>query len=131
MSNAPSNNKQDPFGARATFDTGSGQAYYYRLGRLKELGYDGIDRLPFSIKVLLEAVLRECDGHLVTKEDVEALATYDPAAPAQVRTPTSAQQQERGVPRAGPTPFSRRGQVRTLACRAREAARPLGGYARS
>lgn len=78
---------KDPYAARDTFNTGSGSAYYYRLDRLKELGYDGIDRLPFSIKVLLEAVLRECDGFQVTEDDVKKLATYDPKAPAKVEIP--------------------------------------------
>ena len=78
--------KKDIFGARDTFDTGSGTAYYYRLDALKEQGYN-IDRLPFSIKVLLECVLRECDDFLVNREDVEKLATYDPKNPARVEVP--------------------------------------------
>lgn len=78
---------KDPFSARDTFDTGTGNAYYYRLDRLKELGYEDIDRLPFSIKVLLEAVLRECDGFQVTEDDVKKLATYDPKNPAKVEIP--------------------------------------------
>lgn len=76
----------DPFGARDTFDTGSGSAYLYRLDVLKERGFD-IDRLPYSIKVLLEAALRNCDGHLVTEADVEKLASYDPKNPAKVEIP--------------------------------------------
>ncbi|MEL7361123.1 MAG: aconitate hydratase, partial [Bacteroidota bacterium] len=76
----------DAFGARDTFDTGSGTAYYYRLNALKEQGYD-IDRLPFSIKVLLEGALRGLDGRLINEDDVRNLASYDPAAPAQVEIP--------------------------------------------
>jgi len=87
MNNGAPGKKKDLFGARETFDTGSGQAYLYRLGRLTELGFTGIDALPFSIKVLLEAVLRECDGFLVTKEDVEKLAKYDPKNPAKEEIP--------------------------------------------
>ncbi|GMQ80792.1 MAG: aconitate hydratase AcnA [Rhodothermia bacterium] len=78
---------QDLFGARHTFDTGSGTGVMYRLDRLKESGFDRIDRLPFSIKVLLECALRNCDDFLVTKEDVEQLARYDPSAPARVEIP--------------------------------------------
>ena len=77
---------QDPFSARDTLDTGAGAAYYYRLDALKEQGYD-IDRLPFSIKVLLEGALRGLDGRLITEDDVKTLASYDPAAPAQVEIP--------------------------------------------
>ena len=79
--------KNDPFGARDTFDTGNGSAYYYRLGRLEELGLGAISRLPFSIKVLLEGALRGLDGRVITREDVETLAAYDPAAPAQTEIP--------------------------------------------
>jgi len=78
---------KDPFGARDTFETGNGPAYYYRLGRMEELGHGSIDRLPFSIKVLLEGAMRGLDGRLITKSDVETLATYDPASPAQTEIP--------------------------------------------
>ena len=79
--------KKDPFGARDTFDTGSGNAYLYRLDRLADRGFGDLDRLPFSIKVLLEAVVRECDGRTVTEQDVERLATYDPKRPAREEIP--------------------------------------------
>ncbi|MEM6337299.1 MAG: hypothetical protein AAF752_12085, partial [Bacteroidota bacterium] len=58
--------KPDLFNARDTFDTGSGSAYIYRLSRLEEQGVGPVSRLPFSIKVLLESLLRNCDGHVVT-----------------------------------------------------------------
>ncbi len=87
MNDAAPTRKKDPFGARDTFETGSGPAYLYRLDRLADHGFDRIDRLPFSIKVLLEAALRNCDGYLITEDDVAKLATYDPKAPAQVEIP--------------------------------------------
>ena len=65
----------DPFGARATIDTPLGKREVFRLDALGELG--AIDTLPYSIKVLLEAVLRTHDGHVVRDADVTALATYD------------------------------------------------------
>ncbi len=68
----------DPFGARDTFDTGSGPAVLYRLSRLEEEGVGRISRLPYSVKVLLEAVLRQVDGYRITADDVEALAKWDP-----------------------------------------------------
>jgi len=86
MSNAPDTNK-DLFGTRQTFETGSGTGYLYSLPALLEQGYNGIDRLPFSIKVLLECALRNCDGFLIEKADVEKLANYDPKNPAQVEIP--------------------------------------------
>jgi len=66
------------FGARATFDTGSGEAYYYRLAALEEAGLGDVSRLPFSIKVLLESLLRNEDGYIVRADDVRRLAAYDP-----------------------------------------------------
>jgi aconitate hydratase len=66
---------------RVEFETGSGKAYLHSLPKLKELGYDNIDKLPFSVKILLEAVLREFDGYAVTEKDIEALANYDAKDP--------------------------------------------------
>ncbi|HSG79901.1 MAG TPA: aconitate hydratase AcnA [Acidimicrobiia bacterium] len=65
----------DPFGARATIRTPLGERVVYRLGALKEMG--DIDRIPYSVKVLLESVLRNHDGHTVQDRDVQALAGYD------------------------------------------------------
>ncbi len=68
------------FKARAVFDTGSGEAYYYRLAALKEAGLGDIDRLPYSIKLLLESLVRNEDGYIVTEGDIRRLAAYDPKA---------------------------------------------------
>ncbi len=62
------------FGARATLP-GDSRAYY-RLQTLQEQGIGQIDRLPYSIKVLLESALRHCDGYLVTPDDVKQLANW-------------------------------------------------------
>ena len=78
---------KNSFGARHRFDTGSGEAYYYRLADLQEQGLGAIDRMPFSIKVLLEALLRNEDGFVVTADDVRKLAAYDPKKPAQDEVP--------------------------------------------
>ncbi len=53
----------DPFNARDTFDTGSGRAGIYRLTRLEDAGLMHLAALPYSIRVLLEALLRSCDGY--------------------------------------------------------------------
>ncbi len=66
---------------RLVFETGAGTAYLYSLEKLKEMGYGNIDKLPFSIKILLEAVLREFDDYVVTQQDIEALANYDAKNP--------------------------------------------------
>jgi aconitate hydratase len=75
-------NQKDPFGARASFDTGSGTVYYYRLNKLEEDGLGPVSRLPFSLKVLLEAALREYDDYLITQEDVISLAAWNAKYPA-------------------------------------------------
>jgi aconitate hydratase len=72
----------NPFGARDTFSTGTGQAGLYRLSRLEQQGLGSISQLPFSIRVLLEAVLRNCDGFAVTEQDVRNLASWEASSPA-------------------------------------------------
>lgn len=71
-----------PFGARSTFDTGNGTAVIYRLNALKEHGIGHVDRLPFSIKILLENVLRNFDGHAIQEKDIINLANWSPTASA-------------------------------------------------
>ena len=67
----------DSFGARGTFDTGSGEAVIYRLSKLTEQGIGNIDSLPFSIKIMLENALRHVDGMQVTEQDVRNIASWD------------------------------------------------------
>jgi aconitate hydratase len=65
------------FGAKATFELADGsQATYYRLAALEEAGHADISRLPYSIRVLLEAALRNHDGFLVQDKDVLNLARW-------------------------------------------------------
>lgn len=83
----------DPFSARDTFEApGSfgkdGPVGIYRLSKLEEAGLCKVDALPFSIRVLLESVLRNCDGYVVTEEDVKALAAWvDSKGTAKVEVP--------------------------------------------
>ncbi len=77
----------DPFGVRSQFNTGNGQATLYSLKKLEEAGVGAISQLPFSIRVLLEAVLRNCDGFTVTEEDVKNLAAWNAVAPAKQEVP--------------------------------------------
>ncbi|TWT31281.1 Aconitate hydratase precursor [Posidoniimonas corsicana] len=66
----------DPFGALDTFETGNGPAQFYRLGKLEEAGLTKVAKLPYSIRVLLESVLRNCDDYVVTQDDVKSLAAW-------------------------------------------------------
>jgi len=80
--------RTDSFAARSTLDTGLGRAVVYRLSALAERGLaPGLDRLPFSIRVLLESVLRNLDGELVTEDDVRRLAAWNAGAVADVELP--------------------------------------------
>ncbi|MEY4179210.1 MAG: hypothetical protein RLY70_2784 [Planctomycetota bacterium] len=77
----------DPFGARDTFSTSQGPIGLYRIQKLEQLGLGAVSRLPFSIRIMLEAVLRNCDGYVVTEENVRQLAAWEAAAPAKVEIP--------------------------------------------
>ena len=77
----------DPFSARATFETGSGPATLYRLRALDDAGVTNTSRLPYSIRIVLEALLRTCDGYEVTEADVRSLATWNAARPAETEIP--------------------------------------------
>src|SRR6266851_170859 len=80
--------KTDSFGALDTLDAGQGPVSYYRLSALEREGLaKGLDHLPFSIKVLLESVLRNVDGELVTEPDVRRLAAWNALRPADVELP--------------------------------------------
>ena len=68
----------DSFNVRSTLDVGGTQYEIFRLDRLKTQ-FD-LGRLPYSLKILLENLLRHEDGSSVTAADVEALATWDAAA---------------------------------------------------
>ena len=71
-----SHTAHDPFAARTALATPLGQMHYYSLSALKKFG--DVDRLPYSIKVLLESVLRNVDGRVYTQEHVKAIAASDP-----------------------------------------------------
>jgi len=77
----------DPFSARATFETGSGPATLYRLRALDDAGITNTSRLPYSIRMVLEALLRTCDNYEVTEADVRSLATWNAAKPAETEIP--------------------------------------------
>ncbi|MEM9281856.1 MAG: aconitate hydratase AcnA [Verrucomicrobiota bacterium] len=72
-----------------SFPTGSGsEGSYYSLPALAESGVGpGLDRLPVSIRIVLESLLRNCDGRKVTEEDVVNLANYQAKAPGDYEIP--------------------------------------------
>jgi aconitate hydratase len=71
-------NSLDSFGAIAELQVGERRLRYFRLGALEDRF--GVARLPYSLKVLLENLLRHEDGTSVTATDIERLARWDPDA---------------------------------------------------
>jgi aconitate hydratase len=69
------------FGARSTLKVGGRSFEIFRLDSLARSGVD-VQRLPYSLRVLLEDLLRTEDGVSVTRDDIEALARWSPAAPS-------------------------------------------------
>jgi aconitate hydratase len=70
------------------FDTGSGtQGKFYSLPALESSGVGPVSKLPVSIRIVLESVLRNCDGKKVLPEDVKAVANWNAKAPAQIEIP--------------------------------------------
>jgi len=68
----------DSFKSRKKLEAGGKSYDIFHLGALKKAGFQ-IDKLPFSLRILLENLLRQEDGGFVKKEDIEALAMWDPS----------------------------------------------------
>ncbi|MFD2115377.1 aconitate hydratase AcnA [Paenibacillus yanchengensis] len=68
--------KQNHYSVRSTLLSGDKTYAYYRLDGLQEQGIGDISKLPFSIKVLLEAAVRQYDGRAITTEHVKQLANW-------------------------------------------------------
>ena len=73
-----SDDLKDLFGSKQTINIGDKKVNLYRLKKLEEQGITNISKLPYSIRVLLEAVLRNVDGKVITEEDVKNLASWSP-----------------------------------------------------
>ncbi|MFD2657102.1 aconitate hydratase AcnA [Gracilibacillus thailandensis] len=67
---------QNPFQAKKQFDLNGKKYNYYQLKALENAGIGKIDRLPFSIRVLLESLIRQHDGHVIKDEHVKSLANW-------------------------------------------------------
>src|ERR1700719_4992098 len=71
--------KHNLFNALQQFRTTSGiSGQYYSLPALEQAGLGKISRLPVSIRIVLESVLRNCDGKKVTEEHIRQLAKWNP-----------------------------------------------------
>src|SRR6201997_2814048 len=71
-----------------TFRTASGRTgKFYSLPALEKADVGKVSRLPVSIRIVLESVLRNCDGKKVTEEHVRQLANWSPNAPRTAEIP--------------------------------------------
>jgi aconitate hydratase len=78
----------DEFKTLTKFDAGKGrEGFFHSLPALEELGVGKISRLPVSIRIVLESVLRNCDGKKVRRKDVETLAKWSAKKPANEEIP--------------------------------------------
>src|SRR6266403_877051 len=78
----------DEFKTLRKFDAGQGRdGFLFSLPALEEQGIGKISRLPVSIRIVLESVLRNCDGKKVRRKDVETLANWTAKSPANAEIP--------------------------------------------
>jgi aconitate hydratase len=78
----------DEFKTLKKFDAGKDrEGFLFSLPVLEEQGIGKISRLPVSIRIVLESVLRNCDGQKVRRKDVEALANWTAKTPASEEIP--------------------------------------------
>jgi len=73
---------QNSFGAAGKLKAGGQEYQIFRLAALEQAGIAKLSRIPYSIKILLENLLRFEDGTTVKKSDIEYVAKWDPKAPA-------------------------------------------------
>ena len=72
----------DSYSSRATLNVGERAYTIFRLAAVEEAGHPNVARLPYSLKILLENLLRSEDGRSVTKADIASLADWSPAEAA-------------------------------------------------
>ncbi len=78
----------DALGILKSFTSDSGkELFYYSLPELEKKGFGKISELPFSIRVVLESLVRNLDGKSVTENDVRALANWNPSQPSDLDVP--------------------------------------------
>ena len=73
--------------ARSTLQSAAGPVTYYRLDAIEKAGLVQLDKLPFSIRILLENMLRKVDGYLVHEDDVATVAAWNPKDPPKKEVP--------------------------------------------
>ncbi|MEX2382749.1 MAG: aconitate hydratase [Opitutales bacterium] len=78
----------NPFQSLQTFGSpDGGKRYFYSLPALEAAGLGAVSRLPVCIRIVLESVLRNCDGKRITEDDVRVLAGWNASSPARSEIP--------------------------------------------
>ena len=80
---------QDFFNARHTLKVGNAEYVIHRLDALEKAGLTSLKRLPFSIRIMLEAALRQCNDKEITRQDVKNMAAWQPQKGAAARASPS------------------------------------------
>ncbi len=76
------------FDSLQTFEPGAGrEGRFYSLPRLERAGVGPVSRLPVCVRVILESLLRNCDGRRVTEENVRAYANWQPRGERTMEVP--------------------------------------------
>ena len=71
---------KDLFGSRNILTVGDREFVIYRLDALEKAGLTDLKRLPYSIRIMLEAALRQCNGREIKEDDVRHIAAWRPAS---------------------------------------------------
>ena len=74
---------QNSFATRTPITVGDTRYQIFSLPALEKAGFAGVSKLPYSLRILLENLLRREDGRSVDRDDIEALARWDVTAPSQ------------------------------------------------
>ncbi len=78
---------RNPFNSRSTLKTAHGTYTYFSLDAITKAGIGHVSKLPFSIRILLESMLRNVDGFVVTQDDVAGLANWNARSVAKEEIP--------------------------------------------
>ena len=73
--------QEDFFRSLESMRVGKKEYVFYRLSALEELHLTDLERLPFSIRIMLEAALRQCNDKEITQNDVKKILAWNPAPP--------------------------------------------------
>src|SRR5512143_1557616 len=78
---------QDSFKARSVLKVGNTEYVIYRLDALENAGLTTLKKLPFSIRIMLEAALCQCNGREITDDDIRNIGAWNPKAAARPGIP--------------------------------------------